>query len=143
MKTSKTLLNTLSERVRSELEILQDRSAALVHKSAGVSRFLAGVSRFWPREVRVLLDAASADNATIKVGHADAKYGVPYLNATAGGREYGCLGCQPALFADYLRHLQPGTALAPHGDYRSLEARAWRWEVLRCMQYAVVLECRR
>jgi hypothetical protein len=69
---------------------------------------VAGLLRGAPdNDVRVLLDAASAD---IKVGHADAKYGVPYLNATAGGREYGCLGCQPALFADYLKHLQPGGA---------------------------------
>lgn len=54
-------------------------------------------------DTRVLLDAD-----TVRVGHADAKYGVPYLNATVEGREHGCLGCPPQLFASYLAHLSGG-----------------------------------
>jgi hypothetical protein len=39
-----------------------------------------------------------------RVGTASDRQQVMYLNATVGGDEYGCLGCQPHLFQEFLAH---------------------------------------
>lgn len=78
----------------------------------------AGLLRGAPdNDVRVLLDADS-----VRVGRADAKYGVPYLNASVGGREHGCLGCPLPLFASYLADLADAAGEPPRVQSHALSA---------------------
>jgi hypothetical protein len=56
-----------------------------------------------PDEVRVLLGDAQ-HGLSARVGAASDKQQVMYLNATVDGNEYGCLGCQPHLFKEFLAH---------------------------------------
>merc|ERR1719506_951448 len=63
----------------------------------------AAALRLDPEEVRVLL-GDEQHGLSARVATASDRQQVMYLNATVNGDEYGCLGCQPHLFQEFLEH---------------------------------------